>query len=142
MFGVRGYDTAAACFYRIYELAVTRDNVRFREYFCHRPWPIASFPDPCDSNPRRAAFLTTLTRILCASFNERIERGLPRDAPAYIADFEALRAQKILGRPPSWAAKVMPLVEPLVLSRGDALEFSDELRDIGIIMKASHSSFT
>ncbi|KAJ7879452.1 hypothetical protein B0H13DRAFT_1630704, partial [Mycena leptocephala] len=66
-------------------------------FFCHRPWPISSLPDSRDFDPERAAFLAAVTRILCASFNDRIERGLPRDAPAYITDFDALSARpKIL----------------------------------------------
>ncbi|KAJ7491669.1 hypothetical protein B0H11DRAFT_988931 [Mycena galericulata] len=147
LFAIRPYDTSAACFYRIYEFAVIHDNIRFRneiEYFCHRPWPIAALPDPCDSDPERSAFLAALTRILCASFNDRIERGLPRDAPAYIRDFEALRARaKILETPPPWAERTPPLSRPI---RIDAQEgdpgLSSHLKDMGIIMKAPHYLFT
>ncbi|KAJ7430219.1 hypothetical protein B0H11DRAFT_2138248 [Mycena galericulata] len=93
LFAIRGYDTSASCFYRIYEFAVIH---RFRneiEYFCHQPWPIKSLPDPRDFDPVG-----------------RIEMGLPRDAPAYIADFDALRAQpKILEKPPRWVEKTPPL---------------------------------
>ncbi|KAJ7478707.1 hypothetical protein B0H11DRAFT_2281087 [Mycena galericulata] len=143
---MRGHDTAVACFYRIYEFAVIGDNIRFRneiEYFCHRPWPIASLPDPCDFDPQRAAFLSALTGILCSSFNERIERGLPRDAPAYISDFAALRAQrKILETLPPWAERIPGLSEPLFLASRDDDDLSEELRNMGIFMKAPHSSFT
>ncbi|KAJ6520662.1 hypothetical protein DFH09DRAFT_872171, partial [Mycena vulgaris] len=136
---------AAACFYRIYEFAVIDDNIRFRneiEYFCHRPWPIASLPNPRDFDPQRAAFLSALTRILCSSFNERIERGLPRDAPAYIPDFDALRAQKkILETPPTWATEIPPLIVPLLLAKKNDPYLSEELKGMGIFMKAPHSSF-
>ncbi|KAJ6449678.1 hypothetical protein C8R45DRAFT_849597, partial [Mycena sanguinolenta] len=88
-FPLRPYDTASTSFYRICEFAVLHDNIRRRneiEYFCHRQWPISSFPDPHDFDPERLAFLqvAALTWILCASFNARIAMGLYRDAPAYI----------------------------------------------------------
>ncbi|KAF8217067.1 hypothetical protein K438DRAFT_1430096, partial [Mycena galopus ATCC 62051] len=137
-FHLRGYDTAVASFYRIYEFAVLHDNIRFRneiEYFCHRPWPISSLPDPHDFDPERAAFLAALTRILCESFNDRIVRGLPRNAPAYIEDFAALRAQpKVFETPPAWAERTPPLDRPL---RIDAREgdpgLSTHLGEMGII---------
>ncbi|KAF8198293.1 hypothetical protein K438DRAFT_1824150 [Mycena galopus ATCC 62051] len=147
LFPIRRYDTAVACFYRIYEFAVLHDNIRFRneiEYFCHRPWPVAALPDPCDFDPERKAFLAALTRILCASFNARIEIGLPRDAPAYITDFDELRARpKIWETPPPWAEKTPPLDRPL---RIDAREgdpgLSSHLKEMGITMKTPHYLFT
>ncbi|KAK7027857.1 DNA-binding protein [Favolaschia claudopus] len=147
LFRFRGYDTAAASFYRIYEFAVLHDNTRFRneiEYFCHQPWPIASLPDPHDFDPERAAFLAALTRILCDSFNERIERGLPRDAPAYIEDFAALRSRpKKLETPPIWAQSIRPLDRPLrINAREEDPGLSTHLGEMGIIMKAPHYSFT
>ncbi|KAF8127805.1 hypothetical protein K438DRAFT_1645862, partial [Mycena galopus ATCC 62051] len=81
-------------------------------------WPVASLPDPEDPDPERAAFLAALTRILCASVSERIERGLLRDAPAYIKDFEALRARpKILEKPPVWAEKTPALKATIRISK-------------------------
>ncbi|KAJ7724711.1 hypothetical protein DFH07DRAFT_854579 [Mycena maculata] len=113
LFSIQSYDTGVACFYRIYEFAAIHNDILFRneiEYFCHKRWPISSRPDPCDPDPERVAFLAALTYILCDSFNDRIQRGLPRDAPAIILDFEALRSQpKILERPPLWAEKTPPL---------------------------------
>ncbi|KAJ7454653.1 hypothetical protein FB451DRAFT_1278843, partial [Mycena latifolia] len=50
--------------------------------YCHKPWPTA--PGPARLRSERAALMAALTRILCASFNARIEMSLPRDAPAYI----------------------------------------------------------
>ncbi|KAJ6605706.1 hypothetical protein B0H10DRAFT_2311244, partial [Mycena sp. CBHHK59/15] len=146
LFPIRGYDTPAACFYRIYEFAVLQDNIRFRneiEYFCHRPWPIASLPDPCDFDPERAAFLAALTRILCASFNDRIERGLPRDAPAYIKDFEALRTRPKIFETPVWAENIPPLDRTLRIAakEGDP-GLSSHLAKMGIIMRAPHYNFT
>ncbi|KAF8183087.1 hypothetical protein K438DRAFT_1600154 [Mycena galopus ATCC 62051] len=147
LFSIQPYDTSAACFYRIYEFAVIHDDIRFRneiEYFCHKPWPVASLPDPEDPDPERAAFLAALTRILCASFNDRIERGLHRDAPAYIKDFEALRARpKILEKPPVWAEKT-PVLKTFI--RINAREgdpgLSTHLACMGIIMKCPPYLFT
>ncbi|KAJ7165144.1 hypothetical protein C8R46DRAFT_1277359 [Mycena filopes] len=147
LFSIRPYDTSAACFYRIYEFAVIHDDIRFRneiEYFCHKPWPVASLPDPADLDQERAAFLAALTRILCASFNDRIKRGLPRDAPAYIKDFEALRARpKILEEPPLWAKETPALEKPIRINakEGD-LGLSADLRCMGILMKSPPYLFT
>ncbi|KAJ7504187.1 hypothetical protein B0H11DRAFT_1709597 [Mycena galericulata] len=146
-FPLRGYDTAPAPFYRIYEFAVLHDNIRFRneiEYFCHRQWPIASLPDPHDFDPERLAFLAALTRILCASFNARIEMGLHRDVPAYITNFDELRARpKIWETPPLWAETTPPLDRPLRIDarEGDP-ELSSHLKEMGITMKAPHYLFT
>ena len=41
------------------------------------------------SIPSQGAVLAVLTQLVCASFNRRIERGLPRDAPAIAIDFGA-----------------------------------------------------
>ncbi|KAJ7919907.1 hypothetical protein B0H13DRAFT_1987776 [Mycena leptocephala] len=147
LFTIRGYDTSAACFYRIYEFAVIHDDIRFRneiEYFCHQPWPIESLPDPRDFDPERAAFPAALTDILCASFNARIEMGLPRDAPAYITDFNALRARpQVLEKPPQWAEKTPSLRRPLRINahEGDP-GLSSHLERMGIIMKSPPYLFT
>jgi hypothetical protein len=147
LFTFRPYDTSTACFYRIYEFAVIHDDIRFRneiEYFCHQPWPISSLLDPCDPDWERAAFLAALTRILCASFNDRIERGLPRDAPAYIKDFEVLRARpKIFEEPPLWAEKTPALVRPIRINarEGDP-GLSTHLGRMGITMKCPPYLFT
>ncbi|KAJ7665872.1 hypothetical protein DFH06DRAFT_1185264 [Mycena polygramma] len=141
LFAMPHYDTPAASFYRIYQFAVIHDDIRFRneiEYFCHKPWPIASLPDPQDCDPERAAFLAALTHILCASFNDRIERGLPRDAPAYIKDFDALRrAPKTFEVPPPWAQKVPPLKRQLKINAKEGDRFlSVELGRMGIVMRS------
>ncbi|KAJ7778223.1 hypothetical protein B0H16DRAFT_1301227 [Mycena metata] len=146
LFPLRRYDTAVACFYRIYEFAVLHDIIRFRneiEYFCHRPWPVAALPDPCDFDPERAAFFAALTRILYDSFNARIEVGLPRDAPAYIENFDEMRARpKIWETPPRRAESTPPLDRPL---RIDAREgdpgLSSHLKEMGITMKEPHYMF-
>ncbi|KAJ6542180.1 hypothetical protein DFH09DRAFT_852966, partial [Mycena vulgaris] len=54
--------------------------------------------------------LTALARILCVSFNDRIERRLLPDAPAYVGDFDGLRARpRILETPPPWVGRIPPL---------------------------------
>ncbi|KAJ7292805.1 hypothetical protein C8J57DRAFT_1161103 [Mycena rebaudengoi] len=147
LFPLCGYDTASASFYRIYEFAVLHDNLRFRneiEYFCHRQWPVSSLPDPHDFDAERLAFLAALTRILCASFNARIEMGLHRDVPAYITNFEELRARpKVWETPPQWAETTPALDRLLRINalEGDP-ELSSHLKEMGIIMKAPHYLFT
>ncbi|KAJ7693836.1 hypothetical protein B0H17DRAFT_1330188 [Mycena rosella] len=128
-FTIRPYDTSAARFYRIYEFPVVHDNLRF-----------ATRSNTFATDP----FLAALTQVLCASFNARIEMGLPRDAPAYIKDFDALRARpKILEKPPLWAEKAPPLKRRLrINAQEDDPELSSHLKDMGIIMKASHYLFT
>ncbi|KAF7348593.1 hypothetical protein MVEN_01376900 [Mycena venus] len=107
LFTICSYGTSIACFYRIYEFAVIHDDIRFRneiEYFCHQQWPIALLPDPCDSGRGRAALIAALTHILCASFTDRIKKGLPRGAPVYIKDFDEMRARPRIWKMPDSAA--------------------------------------
>ncbi|KAJ7652206.1 hypothetical protein B0H17DRAFT_1215047 [Mycena rosella] len=117
----RNPDTAAASFYRIYELFVLDWTTALRnelEYFCcsHPDWAVAALPDPADSDPLRAAIFAVLTQFMCDAFNRRIQLGLPRDAPAIILDFDELKARpKVLEHPPEWAVRTPPLRERVVL---------------------------
>lgn len=103
-------DSAQACFYRLYVFFVLDDVTRFRnelEYFWNRAdWPLASLLDPGqegEGGEVRKAVLAGLTRIMQRAFNRLLEMGLPRDAPAIIDDFEALRLQpKELQKLPGW----------------------------------------
>ncbi|KAJ7485393.1 hypothetical protein FB451DRAFT_988724, partial [Mycena latifolia] len=109
--------------YRIYQFAAIDDTIR-------------SLPDPRDFDRARAAFMAALTRILCAALNARIEMGLPRDAPAYIADFEALRAwPKVLETPPPWAECIRPLDRPIYLAPPDDPALSSEFKRMSIFME-------
>ncbi|KAF8910123.1 hypothetical protein CPB84DRAFT_1764668 [Gymnopilus junonius] len=59
----------------------------------------------------RYTVLAILTRIMCDSFNRRVELGLPRDAPAIIEDFDELQARpKVYDEPPEWAKLVQPFL--------------------------------
>jgi hypothetical protein len=47
---------------------------------------------------------------MCRAFNRLIAKGLPRDAPPIVHDWEALAAQpRILEEVPQWATKVSEL---------------------------------
>ncbi|KAJ6595547.1 hypothetical protein DFH09DRAFT_905928, partial [Mycena vulgaris] len=86
---------------------------------------ISSLPDPHDFDPERLAFLVALTRMLCASFNARLEIALHLVVPAYITNFDELRARpNIWETPPLWAKRTPPLERPL---RIDAREGDPEL---------------
>ncbi|EIM80259.1 uncharacterized protein STEHIDRAFT_105911 [Stereum hirsutum FP-91666 SS1] len=108
-------DTPAACFYRICTFFVLQWTTAFRrelEYFCctHPDWSIAVLPDPFDSDSLRAAVLAVLTKLMCESFNRRIDLGLPRDAPAIIIDWDEIQSRpKKFEHPPEWATSTPPL---------------------------------
>jgi hypothetical protein len=147
-------DTPSASFYRLYEFFVIDWNLQFRnelEYFCrdHPEWAVADLPDPADSDPLRYAILAVLTRLMCQSFNHRIDLGLPRDAPPIIEDFEELQARpKIHETVPAWAECVPPLSEPVYIpdanghvSAEDDIETSPEFKQMKIIVKIPHFYF-
>jgi len=158
-------DTPAASFYRIYKFFVLHDNISFRnelEYFCrsHPEWPISSIPEPRTPNANnddpsppdeqvRYTILAVLTRLMCDSFNRRIELGLPRDAPAIVEDFEELQARpKVYDEPPEWARQVPPLPEKVFIPNGegrglneDDEDVSKEFKDVNIIVQMPHIHF-
>ncbi|KAF8122664.1 hypothetical protein EV363DRAFT_1182140 [Boletus edulis] len=152
--GSRPPDSPSASLYRIYAFFVLGWTTAFRnelEYFCcsHPDWRVSALPDPVDPDPTRYAVLAVLTRLMCASFNRRIELGLPRDAPAIITDFAALRARpKLYERPPEWADRVVPLEEEVFIpdAEGKQLaeddpEVSEEFRTMNIIVHMPHIYF-
>ncbi|RDB21984.1 hypothetical protein Hypma_011002 [Hypsizygus marmoreus] len=162
-------DTAATSFYRIYEFFILHDNISFRnelEYFCrsHPQWRVSSLPAPRtrntsddDRSPKypdldaqvRYTILAVLTRIMCDSFNRRIELGLPRDAPAIIEDFEELQARpKVYEEPPEWAKLVQPLPQKVFIPNAEGRELdeddedvSKEFKDVNIIVQMPHIHF-
>ena len=147
-------DSASASFYRIYEFFVLGWTTAFRnelEYFCccHPDWSVTALPDPADPDPTRYAVFAVLTQLMCASFNRRIERGLPRDAPAIIIDFAALRARpKVYEKPPGWAGHVAALEEKVFIPGADGKELpeddpevSEEFRAMNIIVQMPHIHF-
>ena len=152
--GNRRPDSPSASFYRIYEFFVLGWTTAFRnelEYFCcsHPDWSVSALPDPIDPDPTRYAVLAVLTQLMCASFNRRIERGLPRDAPAIIIDFAALRARpKVYERPPGWAGHVVALEEKVFIPDAEGKELpeddpeaSEEFRAMNIIVQMPHIHF-
>lgn len=152
--GGRPPDSPSASFYRIYEFFVLGWTTAFRnelEYFCcsHPDWSVSGLPDPADSDPTRYASLAVLTRLMCASFNRRIEQGLPRDAPAIIIDFAALRARtKAYEAPPGWADHVAALEEKVFIPDAggkelpeDDPEVSEEFKAMNIIAQMPHIHF-
>ena len=154
LMGNRQPDTPSAAFYRIYEFFVLGWTTAFRnelEYFCcsHPDWSISALPDPADSDPMRYSVLSVLTRLMCASFNRRIELGLPRDAPPIIIDFAALRARpKVYETPPEWAERVVALEEKVSLPNAEGKklaendpEVSEEFRVMNIIVQMPHIHF-
>ena len=154
LLGSRRPDSPSASFYRIYEFFVLGWTTAFRnelEYFCcsHPDWSVSALGDPADPDPTRYAVLAVLTQLMCASFNRRIERGLPRDAPAIIVDFAALQARpKVHERPPEWANHVAALNENVFIPDAeqkelpeDDPEVSEEFRAMNIIVQMPHIHF-
>jgi len=147
-------DTAIASLYRIYEFFILDWNIAFRnelEYFSYHPeWTLSSLPDPADPDPLRYAILAVLVRLLSISFNRRIQRGLPRDAPPIILDFEELKSHPIiLEEVPSWVDKVPPLLEPVFLPTAKGIKLpadhedvSEEFKAMNIIAQMPHIHFT
>ena len=139
----------------MYEFLVVGWTVPFRnelEYFCtkHPDWAVADIPDPADErDAARYALLAGITRLLCESFNRRIELGLPRDAPPIIEDWEELaRRPKVLERAPAWADKVRPVPEVVSIpdSEGryvtaDDPEACESLKKLNILIPQPHIHF-
>jgi hypothetical protein len=147
-------ETSSASLYRMYEYLVVGDTIGLRneiEYFFNRPsWAVAAIPDPMDPDPERYAILAVLPSYLVTAFNRLIERGLPRDSPAIIAGPEVeaeLRSRKVvLEEEPSWAAKVPPLPQTLVIPNGLNDEPEEETRSkrflaMNIIAEEPHVLF-
>jgi hypothetical protein len=107
-------DTPLASLYRLYHFIVTDDTIELRnelEFFFNRAeWPVNAIPDPKDTDPQRYAILAVLTALMCRAFNRLIAKGLPRDAPPIVSDWETLAAQpRILEEVPQWAKEVPAL---------------------------------
>lgn len=130
-------DTATAAFYRLYQFIVLDDDLSYRnelEYFCstHPEWAVHKLPDPRDTaNHSRYAALAATTHLMVASFNKRIELGLPRDTPAIILDFaELARRPKVFERVPAWAEAVEPLENTLYIPERDGRITQDDAQEV------------
>jgi hypothetical protein len=126
-------ETPLASLYRMYEYLVTGWNRELRnevEGFWRRAdWAISEIPDPQDADPARYAVLAVIPVLLVESFNYNIGLGLPRDAPAFIEDFDALRAQpKRFEELPAWVSGVPPSPDMVRLRnwQGELLESKED----------------
>jgi hypothetical protein len=112
--------------YRLYENITLDQNINMRNelesFWYHNSWAIKEIPDPRDPDPERYAVLACITALLVLSFNDRINLGLPRDAPPIITGdlLDKFKTQaKILEEAPSWASKVPALGETLKIPHWD-----------------------
>lgn len=113
-------DNSLYSLYRLYEALVLDDNIGLRneiEYFWRRhSWSLCDIPDPHDDDPARYAVLACIPHLLVLAFNNNIELGLPRDAPAIMTQDqvdECRRREKKWEKVPEWVDKVPPLKETL-----------------------------
>lgn len=107
-------DMPLSSLYRLYHFIVTDDTIELRnelEYFFNKAeWPVNAIPDPEDSDAQRYVILAVLTELMCRAFNRLIDKGLPRDAPPIVSDWDALAAQpRIREEVPQWAKEVPKL---------------------------------
>ncbi|EEP80014.1 predicted protein [Uncinocarpus reesii 1704] len=150
--------------YRLYEYVILDENTHLRneiEYFWrNHSWAVCDIPDPEDEDPERYAVLSCIPQLLVLAFNNNIELGLPRDAPAIMTHDqmdEYRRREKVWEKPPDWVAKVPPVKETLkipykkqvyvehpeyvVLEHLDNLEASEVFREKNILTARPHIYF-
>jgi hypothetical protein len=132
--GSKGDDSLSSL-YRLYHFVIIDDTIELRnelEFFFNKAdWAVNQIPDPQDTNVERYVILAVLTSLIIRAFNRLIAKGLPRDAPAILVDFEALAERpKVLETVPSWAAKVAPLETPLKIpnDKGEYVEGPDDVK--------------
>ena len=67
-----------------------------------------------------------LTRIMARAYNRLIAKGLPRDAPPIVEDWDELKARpRVLERIPRWAEE-MGKLDPVVKLPGENGEYLSE----------------
>jgi hypothetical protein len=133
-------DTPSASFYRLYQFFVIDWTIQFRnelEYFwgCAL-WPLADLPDPdpgvgsgseVSEASVRKAIMAGLTRIMARAYNRLIAKGLPRNAPPIVEDWDELKARpRVLERIPRWAEE-MGKLDPVVKLPDEKGEFLSEV---------------
>ncbi|KAL9063251.1 MAG: hypothetical protein Q9157_008333 [Trypethelium eluteriae] len=106
---MEGY-TPLATLYRIYEYVVLDDVIAYRneieDFWDEGPkWPVAGIPDPQDPDPARYAILAVMTLFIHDAFNERIDVGIPRDAPPWVAPREGKPLP--IGQPPPGVERLL-----------------------------------
>jgi hypothetical protein len=144
-------DSPLASLYRLYEFYVIDDTIAFRneiEWFWYRhQWLVHAIPDPEDPDPLRYAILAGLTEILCLSFNRLIRRGLPRNAPPIIGNFEVLAAQpRVIETRPEWALNIVPLTEKVFVPNNEGQNVAEEeasaiFSKLGVYIEQPHCFF-
>lgn len=147
-------DTPLSSLYRLYHFIVTDDTIELRnelEFFFNKDlWAVCDIPDPHDMHPERYAILAVMPALMVRAFNRLIERGLPRNSPAIILDFEELARQpKILEKVPPWTYDVPKLEPPLKIpnANGEFVHGPDdpnackEFLDKGILIEEPHIYF-
>ncbi|TVY78105.1 hypothetical protein LSUE1_G004808 [Lachnellula suecica] len=119
-------DTPLAALYRMYEYIILDQHIKLRNelesYWYHSSWAIKEIPDPHDADAERYAVLACITALLVLSFNDRINLGLPRDAPPILTGDlldEYKTRTKIPEEAPSWASEVPALENTLKIPHWD-----------------------
>ncbi|KAF2226901.1 hypothetical protein BDZ85DRAFT_55742 [Elsinoe ampelina] len=161
---IRGYppkkgDSALKSLYRIYEHLILDRNIDLRnelERFWYQRWPVSSIPDPSEMDQERLAMLAVAAGLLSESFNDRINKGLPRHAPSIITDdyIEKWKTEpKVLETLPTWAKDCPALPTTLVIPHWSEHEelitlksfedstASQEARKRNILMEQPHIYF-
>jgi len=111
-------DTLLSSLYRLYHFLVTDDTTDLREelefFFNKFEWAVHEIPDPKDHNPQRYLILAVMTALMVRAFNRLILKGLPRNAPPIVVNFEALeREPRVLEEVPTWVGRAPSLGTPL-----------------------------
>ncbi|KAF8068949.1 hypothetical protein FPV67DRAFT_1097997 [Lyophyllum atratum] len=154
-------DTPSASFNRLYQFFVVDWTIQFRnelEYFWGQAsWPLADLPDPDPEHgdqelpeevKLRKAVMAGLTRIMALAYNRLISKGLPRDAPAVVEDWDELKSRpRVLERIPRWAEELgkiepevdLPDKDGKVLEEGE--EGDEEFAEYGIRVVTPHWVF-
>lgn len=113
---------------------------RVGEYFWNQAsWALADLPDPGlggnelseNEAKLRKAVMAGLTRIMKLAYNRLISKGLPRNAPTIVEDWEKLKARpRLMEEIPTWAEEMERLVPVMELpgANGELLD-ADEPGD-------------
>jgi hypothetical protein len=119
-------DNPLSSLYRLYHFIVTDDTIDLREelefFFNKSEWAVKGIPDPRDTNSQRYLILAVMTALMVRAFNRLILKGLPRNAPPIVVDFEALAERpRIPEEVPAWALRVPSLDSPLKIPNQQGL---------------------
>ncbi|KAL2757561.1 hypothetical protein ACRALDRAFT_1060901 [Sodiomyces alcalophilus JCM 7366] len=139
----RARDTPQRAFYRLYEAFCAADGhmVTYEtEYFWARSspaWATALIPDPQCEDPEQYAVMASLAEVLVESFMWRLELGLRRSDKAIMnryRDPPSLVPEVC----PTWATKVAPLKEKLLIHPDEDRYFDSPFHRRNIYMSTGH----